>query len=65
MNTKNWNDYLEAIHVSKPRWNRRATSQERIQSQRMLDSSLGIKNPYLGMSFSELKNLEHGDREDT
>ena len=62
MNTQNWNDYLEAIHLSKPRWNRHVTSQERIQSQRMLNQSLGINNPYLGMSFSELKNLEHGLR---
>ncbi|MGM9690654.1 MAG: hypothetical protein ACI3ZJ_07520 [Bacteroidaceae bacterium] len=62
MNSKNRNDYLEAIHASKPRWNRSVTLEEVIQRQRKLNQSLGIKNPYLGMSFSELKALGHGLR---
>ena len=62
MNSKNWNDYLEAIHASKPRWNRSVTLEEVIQRQRKLNQSLGIENPYLGMSFSELKALGHGMR---
>ena len=57
MNSNNWNDYLEAIRISKPRWNRRVTSTERIKSQQRLNQSLGINNPYLGMSFRELKAL--------
>ena len=31
MNSKNWNDYLEAIHASKPLWNRSVTLEEVIQ----------------------------------
>jgi len=62
MNSKNWNDYLEAIHASKPRWNRSVTLEEVIQRQRKLNQSLGIENPYLGMSFSDLKALGHGLR---
>ena len=62
MNSKNWNDYLEAIHASKPRWNRPITLEEVIQRQRKLNQSLGIENPYLGMSFSNLKALGHGLR---
>ena len=62
MNSKNRNDYLEAIHASKPRWNRSVTLEEVIQRQRKLNQSLGIENPYLGMSFSELKALGHGLR---
>ena len=31
MNSKNRNDYLEAIHASKPRWNRSVTLEEVIQ----------------------------------
>lgn len=62
MNSKNWNDYLEAIHASKPRWNRSVTLEEVIQRQRKLNQSLGIENPYLGMSFSNLKALGHGLR---
>ena len=38
------------------------TSQEAIAQQRRLDQSQGIENPYLGMSFSELKALGHGLR---
>ena len=37
-------------------------SATRIQTQRKLNQSLGIENPYLGMSFSELKALGHGLR---
>ena len=59
MINNNWNDYLEAIRISRPRWNRRVTSEEAIQQQRRLNQSLGINNPYLGMSFSELKALGH------
>ncbi len=62
MNSKNRNDYLEAIHASKPRWNRSVTLEEVIQRQRKLSQSLGIENPYLGMSFSNLKALGHGLR---
>ena len=62
MNSKNRNDYLEAIHASKPRWNRSVTLEEVIQRQRKLNQSLGIENPYLGMSFSDLKALGHGLR---
>ncbi len=62
MNSKNWNDYLEAIHTSKPRWNSPVTLEEVIQRQRKLNQSLGIENPYLGMSFSDLKALGHGLR---
>jgi hypothetical protein len=62
MINNNWNDYLEAIRISRPRWNRRVTSEEAIQQQRRLNQSLGINNPYLGMSFSELKALGHGLR---
>ena len=62
MNNKSWNDYLAAIHASKPRWNRPVTLEEVIQRQRKLDQSLGIENRYLGMSFSELKALGHGLR---
>ena len=62
MNSKNRNDYLEAIHASKPRWNRSVTLEEVIQRQRKLNQSLGIENPYLGMSFSNLKALGHGLR---
>ena len=62
MNSKNRNDYLEASHASKPRWNRSVTLEEVIQRQRKLNQSLGIENPYLGMSFSELKALGHGLR---
>ena len=62
MINNNWNDYLEAIRISRPRWNRRVTSEERIKSQQRLNQSLGINNPYLGMSFSELKALGHGLR---
>ena len=62
MNSKNWNDYLEAIHASKPRWNKSVTLEEVIQRQRKLNQSLGIENPYLGMSFSDLKALGHGLR---
>ena len=42
MNSKNWNDYLEAIHASKPRWNRPVTLEEVIQRQRKLNQSLGF-----------------------
>lgn len=49
MNSKNWNDYLEAIHASKPRWNRSVTLEEVIQRQRKLNQSLGIENAYLGI----------------
>ena len=62
MNSKNWNDYLEAIHASKPRWNRSVTLEEVIQRQRKLNQSLGIENAYLCMSFSNLKALGHGLR---
>lgn len=62
MKTDSWNNYLEAIRESKPRWNRHVDSQIRLQQQMMLNRSLGINNPYLGMSFSELKALEHGLR---
>ena len=63
MNNKSWNDYLAAIHASKIRWNRPVDSATRIQTQKRLNQSLGIENPYLGMSFSELKALGHGLRE--
>ena len=62
MNSKNRNDYLEAIHASNPRWNRSVTLEEVIQRQRKLNQSLGIENPYLGMSFINLKALGHGLR---
>ena len=62
MNSKNRNDYLEAIHASNPRWNRSVTLEEVIQRQRKLNQSLGIENAYLGMSFSNLKALGHGLR---
>lgn len=57
-----WLDYTEAIRSSKTQWNQPVTPQEAVEQQRRLDESVGISNPYLGMSFSELKNLGHGLR---
>jgi len=59
----NRSDYIEAIRSSKPLWNRSVTIEEAIAQQQRLDESVGIKNPYLGMSFSELKALGHGLRQ--
>ncbi len=52
-----WTDYTVAIRLSKPQWNRPVTLQKAVEQQKRLDESLGIKNPYLGMSFSDLKKL--------
>lgn len=57
-----WTNYTEAIRLSKPLWNRPVTPQEAIAQQKRLDESQGINNPYLGMSFDELKVLGHGLR---
>ena len=35
---------------------------EAVEQQKKLDKSVGIKNPYLGMSFKELKALGRGLR---
>lgn len=57
-----WTDYTEAIRSSKTQWNQPVTSQEAVEQQKRLDASVGINNPYLGMSFSELRNLGRGLR---
>ena len=57
-----WIDYTEAIRLSKKQWNLPVTSTEAVEQQRRLDESVGIRNPYLGMSFKELKALGHGLR---
>ena len=58
----NWTDYTAEIRSSRALWNQPVTSQEAIAQQRRLDQSQGIENPYLGLSFSELKALGHGLR---
>ncbi|MBP5422285.1 MAG: hypothetical protein J6Y78_07590 [Paludibacteraceae bacterium] len=58
----NWTDYTEAIRLSKAQWNQPVTSKEAVEQQKKLDKSVGIKNPYLGMSFKELKALGRGLR---
>ena len=58
----NWTDYTAEIRSSRALRNQPVTSQEAIAQQRRLDQSQGIENPYLGMSFSELKALGHGLR---
>lgn len=60
--SKEWNNYLDTIRESKRFWNCQVTSAEAIEQQRNLDASQGIKNPYLGMSWSDLKKLGHGFR---
>lgn len=60
--TQRWKRYLETIRESKPSWNRQVSSEEMIRQQRMLNESLGTENPYLGMSWQELKSLGHGLR---
>ena len=60
--SKEWSNYLEVIRESKPLWNIRVSSAQAVEQQRRLDESLGIKNPYLGMSWNELKSLGHGFR---
>lgn len=60
--SKEWNSYLDTIRESKPFWNCQVTPSEAIEQQRRLDASQGINNPFLGMSWSELKKLGHGFR---
>lgn len=60
--SKEWENYLETLRESKPFWNKRVTPEEAIEQQRMLDASQGISNPFLGMSWTELKKLGHGFR---
>lgn len=60
--SKEWNNYLDMIRESKPFWNCQVTASEAIEQQRRLDASQGINNPFLGMSWNELKKLGHGFR---
>lgn len=58
--SKKWNNYLDKVRESKQYWNHRVTPEEAIEQQKMLDASQGISNPFLGMSWTELKALGHG-----
>ncbi len=60
--SKEWNSYLDTIRESKLFWNCQVTPSEAIEQQRRLDASQGINNPFLGMSWNELKKLGHGFR---
>ena len=60
--SKEWNNYLDTIRESKPFWNCQVTSAEAIEQQRKLDASQRLNNPFLGMSWNNLKRLGHGFR---
>lgn len=55
MDKEKWAEYQKAAMQSRRSMMRSHTREEVMEQQRTLDKAAGRNNPYLGLSFSELK----------
>lgn len=61
MNKEKWQAYQEKVAASMEKMRRHPFSVEQaIEQQRRMDEAAGRKNPYLGMSFDEVRKARLG-----